>query len=182
MSISVLLVIIPFTLFRNVYFLRYGELGFDLPFSEHPETAAAAVFVTPPLVLMATLVSQSPDLSAKLNLPSLNGGSDGDGSSSSMASLSMADVKKFGVAGTLAYVLTELAFWAVAFPVASYTLYNTQGHWPDFSSNSDRATVLGFIFAGANVARLLVPLRFGAALALAPWCDENIIKKFEKAE
>jgi len=150
-----------------------------LPFSEHPETAAAAVCLTPPLALMATLtLTQSPNLSAKLNLPS-RGDEDG---STSMASLSMADVKKFGVAGTLAYVLTELAFWAVAFPVASYALYNTQGHWPDWGSNSDRATVLGFIFAGANVARLLVPLRFGAALALAPWCDENIIKKFEKAE
>ena len=33
--------------------------------------------------------------------------------------LSMEDVKKYGVAGTIAYILTELAFWAVAFPVAS---------------------------------------------------------------
>ena len=29
--------------------------------------------------------------------------------------LSMDDIKKYGVAGTLAYILTELAFWAVAF-------------------------------------------------------------------
>jgi hypothetical protein len=90
----------------------------------------------------------------------------------------MADVKKFGVAGTVAYVLTELAFWAVAFPVASTALYQTTGHWPDvISDNSDRAAVVGFIFAGANIARLLVPLRLGAALALAPWVDENIINR-----
>lgn len=92
--------------------------------------------------------------------------------------LSMDDIKKFGVSGTLAYILTELAFWAVAFPVASTTFYNTAGHWPDFSDGSDRTAVLAFIFAGANVARLVVPLRFGVAFALAPWVDENIVQKF----
>ena len=92
--------------------------------------------------------------------------------------LSMDDIKKYGVAGTLAYVLTELAFWAVAFPVASTTFYNTAGHWPDFSDGGDRATVIGSIFLGANVARLAVPLRFGVAFAAAPWVDENIVKRF----
>ena len=110
------------------------------------------------------------------NLPSIPGfgGKDGEG-------LSMADVKKYGVAGTVAYVLTELAFWAVAFPVASTALYQSTGHWPDvINDTTDRATVLGFIFAGANIARLLVPLRLGAALALAPWVDDNILSKFGK--
>ena len=91
--------------------------------------------------------------------------------------LSYSDIKKYGVAGTLAYILTELAFWAVAFPVASTTFYNTAGHWPDFSNGDDRTAVLAFIFAGANVARLVVPLRFGAAFALIPWVDENIVQK-----
>ena len=89
--------------------------------------------------------------------------------------LEFADVKKYGVAGTVAYVITELAFWILAFPAAAYALYNTTGHWPDLSDNADRAAVLSFIFAGANVARLAVPLRLGAALALAPWVDENLI-------
>ena len=31
------------------------------------------------------------------------------------------------------------------------------------------------VFAASNVARLLLPLRFGAALAMAPWVDENIM-------
>ena len=48
--------------------------------------------------------------------------------------------------------------------------------------NADRATVLGFVFAGANIARLAVPLRLGAALALAPWVDENILQRFGGAE
>uniref|UniRef100_A0A7S0IQZ8 Uncharacterized protein n=1 Tax=Calcidiscus leptoporus TaxID=127549 RepID=A0A7S0IQZ8_9EUKA len=93
--------------------------------------------------------------------------------------LSMEDIKKYGVAGTVAYILTELAFWAVAFPVASAALYQTSGHWPDFSDNVDRATVVGFVFAGANIARLAVPLRFAAAFALAPWVDENVIARFK---
>ena len=102
----------------------------------------------------------------KANLP--GGGGEG---------LTYADIKKYGVAGTLAYILTELAFWIVAFPVASTTFYNSAGHWPDFSDGGDRTAVLAFIFAGANVARLAVPLRFGAAFALAPWVDENIVQK-----
>jgi hypothetical protein len=74
-------------------------------------------------------------------------------------------------------ILTELAFWAVAFPVASATFYSTAGHWPDLGDGSDRTAVLAFIFAGANVARLVVPVRFGVAFALAPWVDENIVQK-----
>ena len=88
-------------------------------------------------------------------------------------------IKKFGAAGTLAYILTELAFWVVAFPVAFTTYYQTFGHWPDFVNvPDDRTAVLGFIFAGANIARLAVPLRLGAAFALVPWVDENIVKRF----
>jgi len=91
-------------------------------------------------------------------------------------SLSMADVKKYGVSGTVAYVLTELAFWIVAFPVAAFALYQSTGHWPDvINETGDRAAVLAFVFAGANVARAFVPLRLGAALALAPWVDENLL-------
>ncbi|EOD29273.1 hypothetical protein EMIHUDRAFT_203861 [Emiliania huxleyi CCMP1516] len=95
-----------------------------------------------------------------------------------LPSVSYADVKKYGVAGTIAYILTELAFWAVAFPVASTSFYNLNGHWPDFGDGADRAAVLAFIFAGANVARLVVPLRFGAAFALAPWVEENVCQRF----
>lgn len=95
-----------------------------------------------------------------------------------MNGLSMEDVKKFGVSGTVAYILTELLFWTIAFPISSTALYQSSGHWPDILHDStDRATVLGFIFAGANIARLLVPLRLGVAIALAPWVDENFINR-----
>ena len=73
---------------------------------------------------------------------------------------------------------TELAFWAIAFPVATASYYNLNGHWPDFSIGADRTAVLAFIFAGANIARLVVPLRLAAALAITPWTDENIVKRF----
>ena len=91
---------------------------------------------------------------------------------------SYSDLKAIGVAGVVAYILTELAFWAVAFPVATASYYNLNGHWPDFSSGDDRTAVLAFIFAGANIARLVVPLRLAAALAITPWTDENIVKRF----
>ena len=152
------------------YIIKYGELAFDLPFSENGIAAGAIVFGIPAITGYLYYNRGQGESGEGFSLPSFGGG-DGEG-------LSMADVKKFGVAGTVAYVLTELAFWAVAFPVASTALYQTTGHWPDvFNDNGDRAAVLAFIFTGANIARLLVPLRLGAALALAPWVDENIINR-----
>lgn len=155
------------------YIVKYGELGLDLPFTPNPPVALAMVLGIPALTgaVYYNLSKKETGEGFSLVVPGF-GGKDGEGG------LSMADVKKYGVAGTVAYVLTELAFWAVAFPVASTALYQSTGHWPDVINDPiDRATVLGFIFAGANVARLLVPLRLGAALALAPWVDENLINR-----
>jgi len=153
------------------YLIKYGELGLDLPF-EPSAIAATAVVAGIPSLTAYYFYNRSKQEGGSLSLF----GSDEEGESKSP--LAFADVKKYGVAGTVAYVLTELAFWAVAFPVASTALYQSTGHWPDvINDTADRATVLGFIFAGANVARLLVPLRLGAALALAPWVDENITNR-----
>eukprot|EP00565_Helicotheca_tamesis_P003086 CAMPEP_0185742088 /NCGR_PEP_ID=MMETSP1171-20130828/39297_1 /TAXON_ID=374046 /ORGANISM="Helicotheca tamensis, Strain CCMP826" /LENGTH=558 /DNA_ID=CAMNT_0028414087 /DNA_START=58 /DNA_END=1735 /DNA_ORIENTATION=- len=159
------------------YFIKYGELALDLPFNPNG-VAAAAIVVGIPLITAATYAKKSSEEGGEpLTIPGFGGGEGGENKG-----LSMQDVKKYGVAGTVAYVLTELAFWAVAFPVASTALYQSTGHWPDvINDGTDRATVLGFIFAGANIARLLVPLRLGAALALAPWVDENILNR-ETAE
>lgn len=153
------------------YVLKYGELALDLPLSANPFAAGAIVFGIPAITGYLYYNRGKEEGGEGFSLPSFGGGEDGEG-------LSMADVKKFGVSGTVAYVITELAFWAVAFPVASTSLYQTTGHWPDVINDSgDRTAVLAFIFAGANIARLLVPLRLGAALALAPWVDENIINR-----
>jgi len=91
--------------------------------------------------------------------------------------ITMDDVKKYGTAGTVSYVLTELIFWVVALPTEVFTFYNIEGRWPDWSDGADEAAVLGFVFAASNIARLLLPLRFGAALALAPWVDANIMAR-----
>jgi len=155
------------------YILKYGELALDLPFSENGIAAGAIVFGIPAITGYLYYNRGKEEGDEGISLPSFGGGEDGEG-------LSMADVKKFGVSGTVAYVITELAFWAVAFPVASTSLYQTTGHWPDvINDTGDRTAVLAFIFAGANIARLLVPLRLGAALALAPWVDKNIINRGE---
>jgi len=97
---------------------------------------------------------------------------------STYGNISMDDVKKYGAAGTLSYVITELLFWAIAFPTECFAYLQTAGHWPDFSKPEDSAAVFGLVFAASNVARLLLPIRFGAALAMAPWVDENIMQKF----
>jgi Protein of unknown function (DUF2499)/Protein of unknown function (DUF3593) len=151
------------------YAVKYGSLGLDLPFE--PNAAVAL-----------TMVLGIPGITAYRYYRRSNQGETADGGDAATlftfgdASLSMADVKKYGVSGTVAYVLTELAFWIVAFPVASAGLYQSTGHWPDvINETGDRAAVLAFIFAGANVARAFVPLRLGAALALAPWVDDNLL-------
>jgi hypothetical protein len=143
------------------YAVKYGELTLDLPFTPNPYVATAMILGIPAITAYQ-YYSQSDGNDAK-------------------PVLSMQDVKKYGVAGTVAYVLTELAFWVVAFPAAAYALYQSTGHWPDvINDNSDRAAVLAFIFAGANIARAFVPVRFGAALALAPWVDENLLQRLNK--
>eukprot|EP00549_Striatella_unipunctata_P000975 CAMPEP_0118680340 /NCGR_PEP_ID=MMETSP0800-20121206/4308_1 /TAXON_ID=210618 ORGANISM="Striatella unipunctata, Strain CCMP2910" /NCGR_SAMPLE_ID=MMETSP0800 /ASSEMBLY_ACC=CAM_ASM_000638 /LENGTH=536 /DNA_ID=CAMNT_0006576473 /DNA_START=70 /DNA_END=1680 /DNA_ORIENTATION=+ len=159
----------------TAYVVKYGELGLDVFLSPNAGLGAAIVAGIPAITAF-TFYNKSKGKDA-FALPQM-GGKDGEGSG-----LSMADIKKFGVAGTVAYVLTELAFWAVAFPVASAAYFQSQGHWPDLIADSgDRAIVLGFVFAGANVARLLLPLRLGAALAVAPWVDENIIARINKSK
>jgi len=92
--------------------------------------------------------------------------------------ISMDDVKKYGAAGTLSYVITELLFWAIAFPAECLAFWELEGHWPDFSKPEESAAVFALVFAASNIARLLLPIRFGAALAMAPWVDENIMKRF----
>jgi len=148
------------------YAVKYGSLGVSLPFEPNGMIALAVVLGFPALTAYS-YYQRGNSVEGESNPFTFQLGDTG---------LSMSDVKKFGVAGTLAYVLTELAFWVVAFPVAAFALYNSTGHWPDVINESgDRAAVLAFIFAGANVARLFVPVRLGAALALAPWVDENLL-------
>ena len=161
------------------YLTKYGELGLDLPFIPNPPAALAMILGIPGLTALyfAGKSKNEEEWDPLKSLPSISLPGKEEGGEETPA-LSMADIKKYGVSGTVAYVLTELAFWLVAFPVAGTALYQSTGHWPDvFNDTGDRAAVLGFIFAGANIARLAVPLRLGAALALAPWVDENLLNR-----
>jgi len=161
------------------YLIKYGELGLDLPFTPNPPVALALVLGIPAITAFQyySLSKQAED-GTEGNGP-LSFFPFGSGDKKGGKSLSMSDIKEFGVAGTVAYVLTELAFWVVAFPVAAYALYQSTGHWPDVvNETGDRAAVLAFIFGGANIARAFVPIRLGAAIALAPWVEQNILSKF----
>jgi hypothetical protein len=158
--------------FGASYLVKYGELGLDAPFNPSVPLGLAMVLGVPAITAYAYYSKsggqqQEQQGEGAFKIPFM-----GDNT------LSMADVKKYGLAGTVAYVLTELAFWIVAFPVAATALYQSTGHWPDvFNDNTDRAAVLAFIFAGANIARAFVPVRLGAALALAPWVDDNLLNR-----
>ena len=157
------------------YLTKYGSLV-ALPILTQPNSILAALILLAVPATVAYTILPRPAFASNVgefegfSLPSFGGGDN---------AITYDDVKKFGVSGTIAYVLTELAFWAVAFPVAAALFTQANGHAPDlFNSGEDRAAVIASIFVGANVARLAVPLRFGVALAAAPWVDENIVQRF----
>lgn len=180
-STALLLKVVGLTVLTS-YFVKYGELGADVFFTPNPPLALAMVLGIPAITAynfynLQEASGEGNDDGAKANLFNFFNNKNDNGEEDGKPALSMDTIKQYGVAGTVAYVLTELAFWVVAFPVAAYALYQSTGHWPDvITDNADRAAALAFIFAGANIARLMVPLRLGAALALAPWVDENILK------
>ena len=90
----------------------------------------------------------------------------------------MQRIKDSGKAGVIAYALTEGAFWigSVPFAIAAVTL--ATGSFPDIASDEGKAAIGADAFIFINFARLIVPARIAFALGLAPWVDENIVKKF----
>ena len=96
--------------------------------------------------------------------------------------LSMADVKAFGVAGTASYVIIELAFWALALPIAIGWYKVAEGSWLDLTNTADKAKLLGAGAVFINVVRLFVPLRLAAALALAPYVSRALADKNDEPE
>lgn len=78
----------------------------------------------------------------------------------------MSNVKRFGLAGTLSYVATEVAFWAFALPAAFFGYHATTGEW--LSLDTDRTQLLALAATFVTGVRFAVPLRLGVALALVP--------------
>lgn len=81
-------------------------------------------------------------------------------------------IKSFGVAGVLSYVLTELAFWALAIPTAIFSYHESTGTW--LSIETDRVQLVGIALGFVTAVRFFVPLRMGAAFALIPFVQKVI--------
>ncbi|KAK3248390.1 hypothetical protein CYMTET_15179 [Cymbomonas tetramitiformis] len=131
--------------------VKYGELllGETLFMPSYPAALASLILPTTAWTVYVTTRSR-------------------EGEKGFWESLSMERVKEFGVAGTLSYVITELIFWAVAFPLAVAWYRVAEGSWLDLSETGDKAKLLGAGAVFINGVRALVPLRLAAALALAP--------------
>ena len=84
----------------------------------------------------------------------------------SRAASTFASIKRFGVAGTLSYVLTEVAFWAVALPGAWFGYHASTGEW--LSWDTDRAQLAALAATFVTGVRFAVPIRMGVALACVP--------------
>mmetsp|Transcript_14083 Transcript_14083/g.43518 ORF Transcript_14083/g.43518 Transcript_14083/m.43518 type:complete len:185 (-) Transcript_14083:69-623(-) len=93
----------------------------------------------------------------------------------------MTRIKEAGKAGVAAYTLTEFAFWLGSVPLAIAAVAYTTGSLPDFGTTEGKEAIAGYVFVFINFARVIVPLRIALALALAPWCERNIIQKFFSA-
>jgi hypothetical protein len=85
-------------------------------------------------------------------------------------------IKSLGAAGTLSYVLAEVAFWALAVPAAVLFYRTADGTWLALSDVDDRAKLLGAGAVFINVVRAFVPLRLAAALALVPTVERLFAK------
>ncbi|CAM9275434.1 unnamed protein product [Chrysoparadoxa australica] len=89
-----------------------------------------------------------------------------------------AKIKSLGVAGVIAYTLTELGFWGVSIPLGVLVEHQATGQWLDLTTPEGQQKVAAFSFSLLAVLRLLIPFRLALGIALAPWCDENIIQRF----
>ncbi|CAM9174697.1 unnamed protein product [Discosporangium mesarthrocarpum] len=87
-------------------------------------------------------------------------------------------IKSAGVAGAAAYGLTELGFWVISIPLAVFGYHQTTGEWLDLSTVEGKEELFGLSAGFLTFARLVVPLRIAAALALTPAMDKYVIKRF----
>ena len=90
----------------------------------------------------------------------------------------MTRIKESGQAGVIAYALIEGAFWIGSIPFAYAAVTLATGAFPDVGTIEGKEALSADAFVFINFARLIVPARIALALSLAPWTDENIVKKF----
>jgi hypothetical protein len=128
-----------------------------------PTYEKALAIVAAPTLVWSFIVFTTPGSSGAGDV-----GDDSPADDSFWSNLSMDKVKSYGKAGTVSYVLVELAFWAIAFPVAFGWYGVAEGTWLDISDPADKARLFGAGAVFINGVRALVPLRLAAAIALAP--------------
>ena len=80
--------------------------------------------------------------------------------------------------GAVAYAITEAGFWVGSVPFAAASIYAATGALPDWTTEEGKEALGGADFVLINFARVIVPARIALALALAPWVDETIIRRF----
>lgn len=88
------------------------------------------------------------------------------------------NVKKAGISGAIAYAISEAGFWIISFPIIYASYHSTTGEWLSLANPDDRALIIGLSAGFASAARLALPLRFAAAVALIPTVDKYITKPF----
>lgn len=83
-------------------------------------------------------------------------------------------IKAAGVSGVASYVITELGFWAISFPIIIASFHASTGEWLNISIDEDRLKILTYSAGFLSIARLAVPLRLGLAVYLQPYVKDWI--------
>ena len=85
-----------------------------------------------------------------------------------------------GVSGVASYVMTEIGFWTISFPIIIASFHVNTGEWLNIAVDEDRVKILAYSTGFLSIARLAVPLRLALALYLQPTV-ENWLTAIEEA-
>ena len=91
-------------------------------------------------------------------------------------------IKNAGLAGVIAYAITEVGFWAVSLVLVLGGYVALEKHLPDWSNQQEMGKLGAEAFAYVNVARFAAPLRIGLALGLTPWIQKSFLDPFQKKD
>lgn len=86
-------------------------------------------------------------------------------------------IKSTGISGTIAYILTELAFWAATAPMILSSYHGDTNEWLNIADPNDQAKFLVLSTGFVTAIRFAVPLRLAIAISLTPFVEKHITKK-----
>ena len=160
--------------------IKYGELLIgDAPLEPDLVQAMAIITLSTTILTMYSVPSSSSEATKQYS----EGVSEASADPSNKIQDMKDRIKTLGFSGTISYVLIELMFWAIAFPVALSWYRYMDGNWLDLSDPVDKAKLLGAGTVFINIVRLLVPFRLGTAIMLAPKVEEWLgMTKIEGAQ